>query len=202
MVEKKRLDPPVDANYIQGEKVSDTIPADGEVLQYVAASKEYQPKPSGGGYILPDDIEDGGSAEMNVGGLSGELADPQRQKMDSFLHDNYAFTYNSAWTTIGWYLFRGTNVVGTPSKIVLLLFEGGVGMTAGLDVRIIDVDNLNTVICSQSSVAPATYPDCTTKDMGALSNIPTVQHRFAIQVQKVSGGANRYVGAFGGQIQW
>ena len=145
--------------------------------------------------------EDGGVDEFSVEDLSGELADPQKQKETSISIDD-AYTYSSSWTEVVNHIFRGTDEMGTPTNIKLLLYEGGVGATATLNVRIVDRDNGDAVICSQSAVSPATYPNASIVDMGTLSNLPTSEHRLAVEIQKASGGANRYVGIRGGQIQW
>lgn len=69
------------------EDIDIPSPSDGEVLQYNAASKKWVAAPGGGGggaHHLTH--EDGGNDEINVAGLSGELADPQPPKSHKTSH--------------------------------------------------------------------------------------------------------------------
>ena len=98
--------------------------------------------------------EDGNADEINVDDLSGELADPQKQKVQDFIED--AYTYSTSWTTLFTFVFSGTADLGTPTAIKLLLYEGGVGAAATIDARVIDLDNLSAVVGSVTGLSPAT----------------------------------------------
>jgi len=153
-----------------------------------------------GGYTLPDDIEDGGSAEMNVDGLSGELADPQKQKVQN-IGGTQLYSTSTSWVTFFRFIFRGTTEMGTPTNIKLLLARAGFGSTT-LNARIVDADNGDAVICSISNVDPGAEPNFSKQDMGSLSNLPTAEHIFEVQIQKASGGGGNEVHCCGGVVEW
>lgn len=68
------------------EDIDIPSPSEGEVLQYDAASKKWVAATGGGGGAHHTTHEDGGSDEINVAGLSGELADPQPPKSHKTSH--------------------------------------------------------------------------------------------------------------------
>lgn len=68
------------------EDINIPSPSEGEVLQYNGASKKWVAATGGGGGAHHTTHEDGGSDEINVAGLSGELADPQPPKSHKTSH--------------------------------------------------------------------------------------------------------------------
>jgi len=188
---------PKNATKLQGVPISSTPPTDGQVLEYQSSSGEYEPKDAGG-YTLPDDIEDGGSAEMNVGGLDGELADPQKQKLQNFGGDPLA-TQQTSYTTFYHFLFRGTTEMGTPTNIKVLLAE--LNSPTSVSVRIRDLTNGNT-IAEQTGLTPSTYPSIDIQDMGALSNLPSGEAIFIVEALRTGGTFSPQVVLSGGEVQW
>ena len=142
--------------------------------------------------------DDGGSDEIDAGGLSGELADPQKQKALAFGGDPLS-TQSTSYVTFYHFIFPGTTKMGTPSAIKVLLSKVG---NPTVDVRIHDITNSNT-ICSVSEQSPSTYPNIDIKDMGTLSNLPTGEAIFLVEaLRNFGGGPSAAVVLSGGEVQW
>lgn len=150
---------------------------------------------------FPSIIEDGGAKEINVDGLSGELADPQKQKVQPFGGDDL-YTTSTGWVTFYRFVFRGTTEMGTPTNIKLLMAESGFGSPATANVRVVDAENGDAVICSRNGVSPSTHPTFSREDLGSLSNLPSGEHIFEVQVQKATGGGAKEIHLSGGVIEW
>lgn len=143
--------------------------------------------------------ENGGVDEINVDALSGELADPQKQKALAFGGEPLS-TQQGSYTTFYHFVFPGTTKMGTPSAIKVLLAE--INNPSSVRVRIRDITNSNT-IAEQTGLTPPTYPNLTIQDMGTLSNLPSGEAIFLVEASRVGGGGpGNLVVLSGGEVQW
>jgi len=142
--------------------------------------------------------QDGGTDEINVGDLSGELADPQKQKALAFGGDPLS-TQQTSYTTFYHFIFPGTTKMGTPTAIKVLLAEAG--SPTSVSVRIRDITNSNT-IATQTGLTPSTYPNIDVQDMGSLSNLPSGEAIFLVEALRSGGGPGNQVVLSGGEVQW
>jgi len=144
--------------------------------------------------------EKDGDDEINVDDLSGELAQPQKQKASDFSYgasntDPTIFNTGTTYAVRRRWIFRGTNVMGIPTAIKAIMRV--VNATSG-EFRIYDLTNAQT-IC-----------ECTTTsgtfvivNSGTISNLPTGEAIFEIQLKCTSpGNPSGYVEVTGMVIQW
>lgn len=99
-------------------------------------------------------------------------------------------TKNSTYTTVGAFIFGGTDNWGTPIEVLALC---GVEDATSLDVRLFDLTN-STVIAESIGVTGA-YPSIAV--LGAISNLPTAQAVWEIQVKRNTGSGNQQVSGAG-----
>jgi len=140
--------------------------------------------------------QNSGADEISVAGLSGELADPQKQKA---LHFGFEELDSSAttWTKHGSIIFPGTTKMGTPTKIYGNAYKES--NPTSYNLRIQDITNGQTI----ASVTGLTNTTEAIQDLGALSNLPTGQARWELQVQRVGGVIPPLdVHTSGGVIEW
>ena len=90
----------------------------------------------------------------------------------------YLKAKNDAYTAIGAFIFRGTDILGTPSNIKILARLKEVA-TIDMDVRIYDATNAN-VICEVTGITDLIT---TLYDLGVISNLPTGEANFEIQAK-------------------
>jgi len=106
----------------------------------------------------------------------------------------YIACSSATWSTLGAVVFRGTDVVGTPSSFKVIAYNNNAGKTT--QVRIYDVTNaLEIGIVTVTGTAQAIYTDAT------LANLPTGEAIIEIQAQRVSTGVTvnvYYAGLFWG----
>ena len=86
------------------------------------------------------------------------------------------------------YLFRGTDVIGSPDAIKMIATT--TGSIGGLDVRIYDVTN-SLVICEKLGFLAAVDQVFEIVDLGTLSNLPTSSAIFELQVKLQIDGAGK-----------
>ena len=99
------------------------------------------------------------------------------------------------YTTIGYLVFRGTDIVGIPTNIKVMASLKEVA-TTDVDVRIYDSTNAN-VICEVTGITdliPTLY------DLGTLSNLPTVEAVFEIRAKVGTDGKEGWIHTMGVQF--
>lgn len=136
--------------------------------------------------------ENSGTDEINVDGLSGELADNQKQKALSFGFDETS-TNSTSYSTHGKIIFPGTTKMGTPTGI----FVNAYSNASSYDIRIRDVTNGNTI----AELTGQTNTSYAMKDLGTLSNLPAGRAVFEVQLL-ISGGFGKDAYSSGGIIEW
>jgi len=130
-------------------------------------------------FITPDKL-------ANYSGLQG-------QKTQGFGGDELQSS-DSAYVKHLSITFQGTTKMGTPSKIYVNAFMAGGGTS--YDLRIIDKTNGDAVICETTGKTNTAEQII---DLGTLSNLPTGQALWHLQVKKTGGGSAR---TSGGVIEW
>lgn len=133
-----------------------------------------------------DEHQEGGPDELNVQGLSGELADPQKQKEMHWLlrMGSYPEAYSSStsYLVAGLIKFPGSDSMGKePTSIKVI--AGGDG--DGMKVKI--YDRTNSLMIAEKTDIPADA-DRDIYDLGVLSNIPTGEAIWEVQIASDSGG--------------
>jgi hypothetical protein len=131
--------------------------------------------------------QSGGSDVLNVANLSGVLTNAQKQKALNYCFaagaEVNAYTSSTSYAVLARFIFLGTTSLGTPTAIKALAFRD-VETTYG--IRIYDLTNSN-VICEltlQTNITVAI------KNMGTLSNLPTGESIFEVQMLRTGGNAN------------
>ena len=94
----------------------------------------------------------------------------------------YVETNAGVYETVGRFIFKGGTVIGTPIDIKII---GHITGTTALDCRIQDITNALS-IATNTSAATLLVP--TVNSLGAITNIPTGEAVFEVQVQKNGGG--------------
>lgn len=113
------------------------------------------------------------------------------QELSWGLHQSKSSTYD----TVGIFIFRGSDLIGTPASIKAI-FGCDVGVTG--DVRIYDVTN--GMIVAEMIGSTAAYPSIV--DLGTISNVPTGEALWELQVRKTAGGGNDDVLAAGVSVRF
>ena len=93
------------------------------------------------------------------------------------------FTTPNSYTRIAKYIFGGTNSWGTLDQMLALLSMSNVGGSRSIDVRVQDVTNGNT-IAEVTAFKPAAADVSEIVSLGTISNLPTGQAIFEIQVAR------------------
>jgi len=93
----------------------------------------------------------------------------------------YFNTTNTAYTTVGVFLFGGTTALNTPSKISAIGFKDA-GPTSW-DVRVLDITNALTIAAKTGNTG--TSPEIV--DLGVLTNLPTSPAMFEVQIKRTGG---------------
>jgi hypothetical protein len=92
----------------------------------------------------------------------------------------------TTYQTLGHFIWRGTTVNGTPTKIkTIAMAEGGVGKP--IDIRIVDTTNGDVVVVEVSTESTVFV----IIDMGAISNLSAGEAFWEIQGKRTSGGGTR-----------
>lgn len=107
--------------------------------------------------------------------------------MSSFATTGLPYTsiaLTTTFTSIGYFIFPGSTTAGTPTSASIMLELNG-GTRTGT-VRIFDITNSLTICSASAGTAPVAL---SIVSLGALSNIPTAQAIFAIQVNRSAAGA-------------
>ena len=94
---------------------------------------------------------------------------------------NYLFAQDVFYTIVSKFIFKGTTILGTPSKIKLIAHVK-TAIKPG-DIRIYDVTNA-TVIGEVTGIANTSS---VIVDLGTLSNLPTGESIFEVQLKDPSG---------------
>jgi hypothetical protein len=102
-------------------------------------------------------------------------------------NNGFAQTTNVAYTTRAGFVFPGTDKIGDISKINAIVFPNGAA--TGVDMRILDATNA-LVICEVLNV---TTGATTITDMGTISNLPTGEAVFTIQIRRLGPGGQARV---------
>lgn len=89
---------------------------------------------------------------------------------------------STTYVAVAKFYFAGTNKLGTPANIKAIVFQGAVSS----QVRIYDLTN--SLQIAESAAFTETTP--VVKDLGAISNLPTAEAIFEIQLKKTSGGGS------------
>jgi hypothetical protein len=106
----------------------------------------------------------------------------KRAMVTCFVGNNgYIQTTSTSWTTRAGFVFPGTDKLGSLSKINAIVWGNAGGGATGADIRIIDVTNAQ-VICSVLGVGTSAT---TITDMGVLSNLPSGEALFAVQIRRL-----------------
>lgn len=145
----------ISASCIRDIPVDDTDIADGRILKYNTTTKKLE-------YV------------NEAGSGSGVTAIEVSIEAD---------TTSSSYTVIGQFIFRGTAVLSTLSKIKAIVHATS---TAVMDVKVYDLTNALTI----AELLGVTETVPTIKDLGTLSNVPSGESIFEIQVRKSSGGGS------------
>jgi hypothetical protein len=128
-----------------------------------------------------------GGANETVTLDAQDAADEGKLKEIGF-HDNSqpdVSTSSVTYTIVASFVYGGSTAVGTPTYMKAILHTSA---TSG-DIKIYDVTNGNTIVEKNFTN--------TTKaiiDLGTLSNIPTGESIFEVQVKR-TGGGNAFIGA-------
>lgn len=153
-----------DAQKIKGVVVDDTDKADGKILKFNATSGklEYEIDETGGG---------GGGITGGLGGyVLDEVSAPFRE------------TGSTSYVVFNRFIFAGTTALGTPTKIQII---GQVKQAAKTgSVRVFDLTS-GLVIAETVDGLDTETPKII--DMGTLSNLPTGQAIWEIQLKNSTG---------------
>jgi len=93
----------------------------------------------------------------------------------------YLKTSNVPYELRASFIFRGTTEMGTPTAIKLLAAQSGGGTGS---VRIVDATNSDNIIATITTIAGSTF---VIYDMGTLSNLPTGEAHFEVQMGNTAG---------------
>lgn len=125
--------------------------------------------------------EDGGIDEINVDDLSGELADPQKQKSMQLAFatdsDPFVYTGNSSYSVAARFVVRGSAEEGTPIHIKVV--AGGDGNT--MKVKLYDKTNAKTI--AEKTDIPDLSGDTELYDLGTIANYPVSEAVFEVQIE-------------------
>lgn len=90
----------------------------------------------------------------------------------------------SVYTTYGYVLFRGTSIVGVPTKMTAVAYSDG---GEAFSIRVRDTTNSTNIVTR----AGLTNTSSAIIDLGTISNLPSGEAIFAIQGKKDAGDKGR-----------
>lgn len=107
-----------------------------------------------------------------------------------------ASTTSTSYAVVGSFIFRGTSLVGTPSKIKVIAYTNTAGATGA--IRIVN-KTTGLVICENAAI---TATATTIYDLGGISNLPTGETILELQLKRTGGTNSTSVICYFLQIQW
>jgi len=97
----------------------------------------------------------------------------------------YVMNNSTSYGTMAYLLFEGTDAIGTPSSIKLLVWSKS--SSKDYDIRIVRTDNGDVV----AAITGQNNTEIAIKDLGSLSNLPTGATILEVQSKVDNGGECR-----------